>query len=293
MRSSDSHRVVSAIVVTYRPAADVPAHVAGIAAQANTVFVVDNGSGMEFQPVLANIQTQANVRLIQNPENLGIAAALNTGIRAALSEGYPWVATFDQDSVATEALFENQFRALEAQGRPDDVALISCQHATQNGMSPQKSVSEHITVSMTSGSLIRSSIFKEVGLYDESLFIDYVDFDFCLRLQKAGHKIIRAPKAILHHRLGTSEEHSFLWKKITIKTHSAWRHYYIMRNRVLMYRRYGFDSPLWCLHDLAWLGLDLAKIILFENGKCPKLFNVMKGIAHGIAGKTGTRVIPA
>src|SRR5262249_30573327 len=138
-----------------------------------------------------------------------------------------------------------------------------------------------------SGSLIRTDVFRKEGFYDESFFMDYVDYDFCLKLWKRGWKLIRAHGAYLVHRLGSAENHSFLGMKITIKSHSAWRRYHIMRNRVIIYRRYAFSSPGWCFHDFYWIFLELTKIVLFEKEKVAKLLNACKGFAHGLIGKTG------
>src|SRR5207253_10719015 len=130
---------------------------------------------------------------------------------------------------------------------------------------------------MTSGSLIKTSVFATVGFYDESLFMDYVDYDFCLRLWEQGWKIIRADDVFLIHHLGTEQANAFLGLRIITRTHSASRRYFIMRNRMAIYRRYAFSSPLWCLHDFVWIFIELAKVILFEGDRPAKLRNVLRG----------------
>jgi rhamnosyltransferase len=140
---------------------------------------------------------------------------------------------------------------------------------------------------MTSGSLIKASAFLKTGLYDEAMFIDYVDFDFCLRLWQQGYKLIRSCRSGLLHHLGSLEAYSFLGFPITITSHNAVRRYYIMRNRVIMYRRYAVAFPFWVIKDFLWLCLDLTKIIVFEHDKSAKLRHAFKGLRHGLAGITG------
>ena len=45
----------------------------------------------------------------------------------------------------------------------------------------------------------RRSVFEEVGGFDIALRIDYNDVDFCLRLRKAGYRIVYTPHAELYH----------------------------------------------------------------------------------------------
>jgi rhamnosyltransferase len=293
--NGESATQICAVVVSYNPPLVLLDNIVRLGRKTSKILIIDNGSGQSSSALLAELQRIQGVHVFPKGKNEGIGNALNFGIRFAIEAGYEWVATFDQDSTIDDDFFVQQFSALATCPFKDRVALISPRHVSPGTALEDLNGPEYdsINVAMTSGSLIRSSVFKRVGFYDESMFIDYVDFDFCLRLQKAGYKIIRAPRAILHHRLGTAEAHFFLGKKISIKTHSAWRRYYIMRNRVLMYRRYALRFPLWCLNDLIWLGLDLTKIVLFESEKGSKLFNVIKGILHGLAGKTGTCVAPS
>ncbi|HWF17859.1 MAG TPA: hypothetical protein VG754_01245 [Verrucomicrobiae bacterium] len=147
--------------------------------------------------------------------------------------------------------------------------------------------SAKLLVAMTSGSLIKTRALIENGLYDEAMFIDYVDFDLCLRLRRRGFKLIRAGRAFLLHCLGTLEAHSFFGFPLALTSHNATRCYYIMRNRVAIYRRYGLLFPFWAFNDFIWLLIDFTKIILFEQDKRAKLGNALRGIRHGLAGLSG------
>lgn len=283
---------VCAVVVTYQPPATVMENVTRLLEQFSLVVVVDNGSNTESAAVLSSLEREKRCHLIRNAKNLGIASALNQGLRLAIAEGFGWVATFDQDSTITPGFVQGLLHAYDSCPFRDRVALIA-PGVTYPESNPKNSSAttapdfELIRVALTSGSLFRTGVLTTVGYYDESLFIDYVDYDFCLRLQKAGYALIRANRAVLQHRLGTAETHSLLGRTFTLKSHSAWRRYFITRNRVILYRRYCFSFPAWCLHDLMWFFAELAKIILFEQAKAAKLASVAKGLIHGLIGKTG------
>ncbi len=52
--------------------------------------------------------------------------------------------------------------------------------------------------------MVRSSVFDEIGGYDEALPLAYNDVDFCLRVRATGRLIVYTPHAELSHREGAS-----------------------------------------------------------------------------------------
>lgn len=288
--------IIRGVVVTYNPGGEVIANISALAKQLSSVVVVDNGSHPDCAEVLQNIERLGGVELVRNERNLGIAAALNVGIKRNLAIGCQWIATFDQDSTVGSDYFAELLRALENFRDREAVGLLAPNHLFDEQQATSSATNHESTVRtavITSGSVIRADAFGLIGFYDERLFIDYVDFDFCLRLKEFGLKVLQAEKVWLKHRLGTPESHRLFGIRITIKSHRPWRRYYIMRNRILMYRRYVLSSPGWVIVDFGWLFLDLAKILLFEDSKMAKLRNVAKGIAHGLLGRTGMMVVPS
>ena len=284
------HATICAVVVTYHPAPDLEQRLARLKPQVDEIVVVDNSEASAALPLLLDLQERLGVQVVLNEKNLGIAAALNIGVRQALSRGYAWIATFDQDSMVTDDYVERMFSAHEIcrfRERVPLVAPLLCFSANDSNNPGKGSSRPEYTctrVAMSSGSLLRSDIFTKEGFYEEAFFMDYVDYEFCLRLWKRGWKIIRANRAHLLHRLGLPRAYSFFGFKITIKSHSAWRRYYIMRNRVVVFRRYALSSPAWCLYDFLWIFLELTKIVFFEQDKLGQLRATCRGLWHGLVG---------
>ena len=108
------NEATSAVVVTYHPRTKDIEGLAKLCAQVDLLIVVDNGStGAELQQI-RRAREELGFTLIENGENRGIAAALNTGVRKAQNEGCRWVGLFDQDSAVTEgfiAAMIAEFRA--------------------------------------------------------------------------------------------------------------------------------------------------------------------------------------
>jgi rhamnosyltransferase len=285
---------ICAIVVTYHPDAALLDNLSRLHQQVPNIIIVDNGSDASSAGLLAEAERRFSARVTKNSQNLGIAAALNIGIKQASSSGYQWLATFDQDSSVTPGYFESLLSAYEHCPFREKVPLVAPELCYSQQESMQKRAANSSTVysltrtAMTSGSLIKPDIFSKVGFYDETFFMDYVDYEFCLRLWKAGWKVFRANQAHLLHRLGTPQTHSFLGFKVQIKSHNPWRRYYIMRNRVIVFRRYAFSSPLWCLYDFMWIFLELAKILFFEAKKREQLASTIRGIKDGLLWRAQT-----
>jgi rhamnosyltransferase len=289
----DKLPLISAVVVTYRPEVGVLENLRRLLAQVPLVIVVDNGSDGASAQVVAAAGALAGVQLIRNGANLGIATALNLGIRQALQTGCQWVATFDQDSSIPEHFFEGLFRAYRQCPAAEQTGMIVPGKWSALAAEPapptrsEEPLFTFVTASMASGNLVKAGIFKSVGFYDDALFIDYVDADFCLRLQKCGFKILSATTVVLKHELGTKQTRNLLGFRLSFRIHAAWRYYYIMRNRVVLYRRYFSLAPRWVLRDAVWLLLESGRIIILEEGRRAKLNAVFRGIWDGVRNNVG------
>src|SRR5258708_2857994 len=241
---------VCAVMVTYNPEPSVEQNIRALLPQVDKLIIVDNHSAPPIRVFLAAVAAACNFEVIWNDENLGLAAALNTGIRRALADGYPWIATFDEDSRVSPGFIETMLKAHASCPFRDQVGLIGPYHL----LFPEDPAARALLGELTppfrempavlqSGSLFSSEGLRRVGLLDESFFIDYVDFEFCLRLRKHGLRIIEAVNAVLVHRVGNPTAHTVLNKTCVVFNHSPLRHYYVARNLLRLYTRYLSFAP--------------------------------------------------
>ena len=230
-----------------------------------------------------------------NDRNLGIAAGLNAGVERALSSGqYSWIAMFDQDSFASPDYVSAIINAYLDCPFRDRVAMIGANYKLAMRKSTSEptagwsgSIFREVKTLMTSGSLVKSSVFNQCGRFDQSLFMDYVDHEFCLRLRKNGFKILQASRAVLEHRLGSPTSHRFLWKRFTTANYGPARRYSNTRNRLIVYRRYLASDPLWVLLDFwKWIP-EIAKMVLVERNRREKVASLAKGWRDGIQENSG------
>lgn len=285
---------VCAVVVAFNPNSDLLENITALRPQVREVVVVDNASSPTTLKHVQEVE-KCGAKVFYNGENLGIAAALNIGMRYASEQGYTWIATFDQDSKPPAEFVERLLEAYDAYPNREHIAILSpvyrdeatgtvFQHSEKNGESSQEIVS-----TMTSGNLVRAEVLAKTGLFAEDFFIDYVDHEFCLRCRKEGFGVLESRTATLNHNLGETEKYIRFGLTFHATNHSSLRRYYNSRNRLVVYRRYLFSETRWILKDMLGFFKEVSKIILVERGKREKLSAIGQGLWHGLTGKMGKR----
>ncbi len=76
----------------------------------------------------------------------------------------------------------------------------------------ENKVIDELTV-MASGNVLNLQAYKYIDKFEEKYFIDYVDHEYCLRLQTNGYSIKVHKNSILVHALGNISSKSLLGKK--------------------------------------------------------------------------------
>ncbi len=286
------HDRICAVLISFEPEKHIVRNVRMIASQAWKVMVVDNGSSRASKKYLRTIEKIPRVEVIYLKDNYGIGAALNIAAQRAMEAAFPWVATFDQDTVIENGYLQKIMKTVKLYPRLENVGLVAprIQDIKYDDVySYSNTVDKMIEVDLaiTSGSVFRIEAFQKAGGFDEKLFIDYVDFDFCLRLKKAGYKILELRDSTLVHRIGAMTRHPFMGANIYTSNHSPLRRYYKHRNRIHMLKRYLFSHPKWAARDTLSILFEVPKILLWEKQKMKKIGFITLGIVHGMAGVTG------
>lgn len=283
------------MVVTYHPLPEYADNILALAEQVQRVLVVDNGSDAASLSAVRDAVASINGILIPLGRNLGIGAALNAGLRYAQEHGFSWLATFDQDSRVTAGMIATMLDTLDGYADPEHVTIITPRHVDQ-GLN--KTIQDRasgdtgqrwrlLTTTLTSGNLVRVQPALAAGGFDENLFIDYVDHEFCLRLHRLGQQVLEASNATLLHALGHMQWHRFLGAKVAVVNQPSVRRYYISRNRFIVWRAYWRTAPLWVLRDVRRFVSETLLIVLYEEDVRRKLNMTLKGLKDGLTGVRG------
>ena len=228
---------VLVVVVSYNGFRTIGQTVGALRGQVGHIHIVDNGSDAESLGVLQSLEQETNITVERLGENRGLGYALNRGVQRARQMGCTWLLTMDQDSVVDSSFIAAYQAALEKQ--PE---LVSLAPRSTSRTRKKDTANGIIKYAITSGNLVRLSLFDQIGLYDEEFFIDDIDFDFCLRLRRAGYAVHRVPAALMHHQLGDTFDAPRAIK-IYYARHSPVRRYYMYRNFMYLVERYLFQFP--------------------------------------------------
>lgn len=294
---------VCAVIVVYHPEAGViEGLLDGVMAQVGAVVLLDNASGGEWQPAVNLALSGRGGALLTQPRNLGLAEAQNLGIDWARTHGYTYVLLLDQDSQPGSGMVVSLLQALHTLSASRSIAAVGprFQDLRDNHGAPfvrvrfplnRKLYCEHPgqTIAcdflISSGMLIPLAVLDRVGPMDAGLFIDNVDLEWGFRAQAQGYALHGVCAATMHHRLGDARRALPLGLGQVV-VHGPSRLYYMMRNRVLLYRM-PHTPGRWIAQDLPRV---LVKLLLFGVLIGPRRHNLrcmLRGLVDGIRGRRG------
>jgi rhamnosyltransferase len=287
---------VCAVVVTFRPRAEDLANLARVRPQVQDLVIVDNGSPEEKLQPLRDLSRELQFELIENGQNLGIAAALNAGVQWAQSNQSRWVVLFDQDSSVTDGFIPQMLAdfALEA-SRRNILLLVPRYRDPQSGVERVCCLDEDggPFVTITSGSLLPISAFEKCGYFKEELFIYTIDDEYSLRLRSRGYSIGLSANAVLLHVSGVPTYYRLFGRQLFQTTnYRPGVRYYISRNRIWMLRRYGARYPRWVRGAFRSSLIDLCKLAIAEDARWAKFRMIFLGFRDGMLGRMGKTVTP-
>lgn len=294
---------VCAVIVSYQPD---PAAIADlletVMPQVGAVALVDNASAGGWQMAVGELLAAHGGALLDQPRNIGLAAAQNVGIDWARARGFCHVLLLDQDSQPDAGMVAALWRALQVLSATSRVAAVGPRFhdLREHRDAPfvriafplnRKLWCDPDTSSIacdfliSSGALIPVAVLDEVGPMDAGLFIDNVDMEWGFRAQARGYMLHGVCTATMHHRLG-DDRRTLPFGLGQIVVHGPLRLYYMMRNRLLLYRL-PHTPRIWIAQDLPRV---LAKLLLFGVLVGPRLRNLhcmLHGLRDGLLGRRG------
>lgn len=283
------------------------------------VLVVDNGSSDGTVEMVTH--DFSGFDLLRLEANLGFAQAVNKGIRQSTTE---FVALLNNDTEADPRWIETGARAFHEYRDYSFFAsrlidylqrdrLDSAGDCYSRAGLPYKrglgepidrySKPEPVLGASAGAAFYRRSIFEEIGLFDEDFFMYLEDVDFSLRAQRAGHRCLYLPDAIVYHIEAASDPDREaeipetaisgratgsplqtpecrgepVARPLPAVFYSNTRVYWITRNRWQLMVTY---QPL---RHLPWLAYGWARSTLFHLLKAGHFGAFLKGLAAGIS----------
>lgn len=257
------------------------------------ILVVDNASTDGSTGAVR--RAFRDIDLLALSENRGFAAGANRGIRWALDGGADYILLLNNDVVADRRLVSELLKAAAEKpaggilgpkiyftDSPRMIWAAGGRVGRWSGRTWHVGIGEKdkgqydafraVDYLPGAGQLIRQSVFRAVGLLDESYEMYYEEVDFNFRARQRGFEILYVPSALLWHRVSASigGERD---PRIT---------YYMTRNRIWFMRRHISGSRLGLFMSI-FLAESSARLLFYlGRGEADRVRAVIRGLRDGL-----------
>lgn len=199
------------------------------------------------------------VKSIKSEKNLGFGGGNNLGLRYALKNNFDYAVLLNQDTIVDPGWLRELVKVIElnkdfacVQSRlmayPDKEKINSlgnnlhylgfgfCAGGYEKWRDYEKDYQEtqkEIAYPAGAAMLVKTSVLKEIGLFDKDFFMYHDDLELGWRMRMAGYQIVLAPKSIVYHKYHFSKAiRKYYWMErnrfICLLTHYKWRTYFLI-----------------------------------------------------------------
>lgn len=272
----------AAVVTAYHPDERLIAVVESALADCGPVVVVDNTPG--DTPSLTEKLDHARVRVLRSGRNLGLAGALNAGLEQVPRDA-PAVLLLDQDSVLPAGFVAALHAVLDTDPRIGIAAPTPWDPNHDTGYAGEAEDGPEVadrTDVITSGMLVRRAALDAAGPFRTEFFVDFVDIDFCLKVRRAGYRIVQDQRLRLPHTLGDRRAHRLGPARILVIHHPAWRQYWILRGAAVLFRENLRREPAWSAKAVLFMLSWAWRAAAFGDGRTAQATAVVRGVLDGL-----------
>lgn len=186
------------------------------------VIFVDNASTDTSVSFISDKFRDNRIKIIRNDKNYGVAGARNIGFNNSSGD---FIVFLDNDTEvdsnwlsAFVKVFAQDNSIAVAQSKLLNMAIRNkfdhagdyltpfgflFERSSQKEDTGQFKEVENIFNAKGAATIIKSSIFKELGMYDDSYFMYLEETDFCFRVWLAGYRVVFVPNSIVWHAFNT------------------------------------------------------------------------------------------
>jgi GT2 family glycosyltransferase len=247
------------------------------------IIVVDNASTDKSCEMLKeNYSDKENFYLIENKDNKGFAGANNQAIKVSKGKA---MLLLNPDTLINGNVIYNTYKYLIEDLKlgvagckvlnPDGTLQLACRRMAPRpkdaffklfGVSKLFKKSKNFTrynltyvseeefleVDSVSGCylMIKRECIDKIGLLDETFFMYGEEMDWCIRVKKAGYKVMYCPVGTIIHYKGESS------KQLGVKAT-----YEFYRAMIIFYNKYNKEENIFIFNWIVYVGIVLLGII--------------------------------
>lgn len=237
---------IAACVILYHPKEKDLQNITTYLSKVDKLYVYDNTE--EMSTFTISIDKNPKISYFSDCKNEGIATRLNQACEQAILDDYDLLLTMDQDSSFTEDKLELYLNLVLNYPDIENIAKFGLEYTDQEIKTEEKPIQDIENYNLiTSASIVVLKNFKKIGGFDENLFIDGVDFDYCLAAKQKGLKCILFKNLFFFHSIGAKIKRRSLKTFYLLKKEkylcSPVRIYYLVRNTLYLEQKYGTIFP--------------------------------------------------
>lgn len=262
-----------------------------------TIILVDNGSE---QKEVEKLREVSDIRLIENPRNLGFTGGNNVGLKYAYDEGYDFIMMLNNDTTVEPGFLEPLLAAFDESVGAVQPKICSM-HETDiiwsaggklnpwiglpttigEGLSDHGSFDDFRELDWITGCalLFSRKMIEEVGYLDDDFFILFEDANWSLRCRHKGYKLNYVPASKIYHFESAT---AIARTKGKEGFRSPFRQYINIRNHLFFVRK---NLPARYLPTAYFYQIiKIAKYLLYYilRGRWQKFRFTLRGVKHGL-----------
>lgn len=272
---------IALAVILFNPGTDQIERMLKYADCFETAYFYDNSAFKS--PLFLNIQN--NIIYRANGLNDGVAKALNFMSVLAKDNSYDLLFLLDQDSEWEMGQLIKYRDELVSYPNWQNTAVIGANYELEYYNPDALAAKESYSV-ITSSSVINLFLFNEIGGFDENLFIDEVDHDYCYRASFKGYSIVKFYNVIFKQQIGKESTKSIFNLK-SKNLHSPIRFYYMVRNYFYLNSKYPHIDKLIRQHVKGKLWSRIKNNLIFGNERLSVLYYIIMGFKDAKLKKYG------
>lgn len=295
---------LGAVVVSYHPDIEVLDQLLlSLLGQVELLILADNGGGQGFLSDFP--EKKKSVHYIDMGGNRGLGAALNMGFSIAAREGIDYLVTFDQDSFASGDLIAKLNQSMVAaqaknshtvavspsffDRRQDEVVRFPFYKTERHKIVPVFESSDvdglvDADTLITSGMMVSVPAWLSGMKYNEGMFVDYTDTEWCFRAKSQGYSLYGSTRIEMGHALSDAPPIKFFG--LSFFRYSPIRRYFYFRNTVAVVMM-PHTSVAWKKRLLMGLVLRFFVNLTIDKQRKKSFTMMVRGVLHALKKQLG------
>ncbi|KFX17198.1 hypothetical protein KP17_05685 [Pectobacterium parvum] len=267
-------------VVTFNPD-DITDALVSLSNKVSHLLIVENSNNTSLD------LNKNNISILFNFNKGGIAGALNKALEYGRVHGFDFLILFDQDSIIEEeiisklmsSLIQKNLSIIGPRYRNSATKQPGFFYLDKFGIPFPKWVDNSIGLKksffiINSGTIMNLKKIPANVIYEEGLFVDCVDMDFCLTLRCQGIQCFIDTDVEMLHGLGNRNQVS---SKLEPTNYNTERYSNLAKSKFFLWKKWFLKFPLFVILDFLIFLLEIVRIALFSKRKKESLIAIASG----------------